>query len=220
MLAAAAASAFVFGLVSPASGQLEQPVVVSDNPADWTPHVIDGRVNALVQIGDTMVAGGTFTQVSDADNGRTLNQSYLFAFDAETGQIDTRFDPRLDGAVEALAVAPDGDVIVGGAFTSVDNAKQDRLAKIDLQQVRVDNSFKGSANDLVQDLAVVGDDLYVAGRFTQVAGADRSGMARLDAGNRRGGRRLQRSVHRRTALRDGSPPVQHRPRRVQARRRR
>ncbi|MFL6179955.1 MAG: hypothetical protein ACJ74E_08905 [Actinomycetes bacterium] len=182
--AAVAASALALGLVpSTASGQQPaQDVVVSANPADWTPQVLDGRVNAMVQIGDTVIAGGTFTKIADAGSNRTINQSYLFAFDATSGAIDSRFDPRLDGDVEALAASPDGkSVIVGGAFTSVDNSKQDHLVKIDLQQVRVDNSFKGSANDLVEEIQVVGNDLYVSGRFTQVAGTDRSGMARLDA---------------------------------------
>ena len=182
--AAVAASALALGLVpTTASGQQPaQDVVVSANPADWTPQVLDGRVNAMVQIGGTVIAGGTFTQIAEADGSPATNQSYLFAFDARSGAIDTRFAPKLNGAVEALAASPDGkSVIVGGAFTSVDNAKQDHLVKIDLQQVRVDNSFKGSANDLVEEIQVVGNDLYVSGRFTQVAGAARSGMARLDA---------------------------------------
>ena len=182
--AAVAASALALGLVpTTASGQQPaQDVVVSANPADWTPQVLDGRVNAMVQIGGTVIAGGTFTQIADAGSNRTINQSYLFAFDANSGAIDSRFDPRLNGDVEALAASPDGkSVIVGGAFTSVDNSKVDHLAKIDLQQVRVDNSFKGSTNDLVEEIQVVGNDLYVSGRFTQVAGVDRSGMARLDA---------------------------------------
>ena len=182
-LAAAAASAFVFGLVpTSASGQLEQPVVVNDNPADWTPHVIDGRVNALVQIGDTMFAGGSFTQVTEPGSNQVIDQPYLFAFDAETGAIDNQFDPELNGQVEGLASSPDGrSLIAGGGFTTVNGSQQDRLVKIIIQQTRVDNSFRGSANDLVQDLHVVGDDLYIAGRFTQVGNTDRSGMARLDA---------------------------------------
>jgi hypothetical protein len=112
-----------------------------------------------------------------------MNQSYLFAFDATSGAIDTRFDPRVNDEVETLAATADGrSVIVGGAFTQIENSKVDRLAVIDLQQVRVDNSFKAAANDIVEEIARVGDDLYVSGRFTQISGIDRSGMARLDAG--------------------------------------
>jgi hypothetical protein len=35
-----------------------QPAVVSSNPADWTPHVLDGKVAAIVQVGNRIVAGG------------------------------------------------------------------------------------------------------------------------------------------------------------------
>ena len=85
--AAVAASALALGLVpTTASGQQPaQDVVVSANPADWTPQVLDGRVNAMVQIGGTVIAGGTFTQIADAGSNRTINQSYLFAFDATSG---------------------------------------------------------------------------------------------------------------------------------------
>ena len=81
-----------------------------------------------------------------------------------------------------MAASADGQsLFVGGAFTRVDTTNQDYLVKIDLQQARVSKSFRGSANDLVQELVVLGDDLYVSGRFTQVGNTDRSGMARLDA---------------------------------------
>ena len=38
-----------------------QTQLVTANPADWTPHVLDGRVNAIVQVGTKVVAGGTFS---------------------------------------------------------------------------------------------------------------------------------------------------------------
>jgi hypothetical protein len=69
-------------------------VVVSSNPADWTPHVLDGKVAAIVQVGDKNVADGQFTQVASAAAPTTaINRSNIFAFDAP---------------VEALTVAPDG----------------------------------------------------------------------------------------------------------------
>src|SRR6187200_811070 len=76
--------------------------VVSADPADWTPWVNNGRVYALVKIGTTMYAGGTFTQVQ-TPNGSTFSRHFLFAFDATTGQISKTFKPTLDGAVNTLA---------------------------------------------------------------------------------------------------------------------
>ena len=33
-------------------------MVVSSNPADWTPRVLDGEVAAIIQVGNKIVAGG------------------------------------------------------------------------------------------------------------------------------------------------------------------
>jgi hypothetical protein len=41
-----------------------RPQIVSSSPADWTPHVLDGRVDAAVQVGNTMIAGGQFTKLN------------------------------------------------------------------------------------------------------------------------------------------------------------
>ena len=68
-----------------------QAVVVSSNPADWTPHVLDGKVAAIVQVGNKMVAGGQFTQVAGAAAPTAaIARSNIFAFDATTGAIDPR----------------------------------------------------------------------------------------------------------------------------------
>ena len=59
--------------------------VVNADPVDWTPHVLDGEVDAVAQVGNLMVIGGTFTQVQDASGGTTYVRPYLAAFDAATG---------------------------------------------------------------------------------------------------------------------------------------
>src|SRR5215831_12818410 len=79
-----------------------QDSVVSANPADWTPWVNNGRVYALVTIGNTMYVGGTFTDVQEP-NASTFPRHYLFAFDLTTGAISKTFKPELDGEVHTLA---------------------------------------------------------------------------------------------------------------------
>ena len=39
--------------------------VVSANPADFTPQVMNGSVNAITQIGNKIIAAGTFTTICD-----------------------------------------------------------------------------------------------------------------------------------------------------------
>ena len=49
---------------SPAAAvQTPESVVVNPDPADWTPDILDGQVNAILQMGSKVIVGGTFTQV-------------------------------------------------------------------------------------------------------------------------------------------------------------
>ncbi len=72
--------------------------VVSANPADVTPHVMNGSVNAITQVGNKIIAAGTFTSVSPAgtfgNTGDDLVRNRIFAFDATTGAIDTGVQPE------------------------------------------------------------------------------------------------------------------------------
>ena len=117
-----------------AAVNVPQAVVVPGNPADWTPHVLDGKVAAIVQIGGKIVAGGQLTKVASAAAPTTaIARSNIFAFDATTGAIDTAFAPVLDGQVEALAAAPDGlHVFAGGSFAKINGVAQKSLVKLRL----------------------------------------------------------------------------------------
>jgi hypothetical protein len=61
LLAGFAALAALLGLLAgPASGvNLAHSVVVSADPANTTPNVLDGQVNAIAQVGGKMIVGGT-----------------------------------------------------------------------------------------------------------------------------------------------------------------
>ena len=90
-----------------------QAAVASANPADWTPHVLDGKVDAVVQVGSKMVAGGLFTRVANAATPTTaIARSNISAFDATTGVVDTAFAPvlrRLPGRQPVRHRRPLGD---------------------------------------------------------------------------------------------------------------
>jgi hypothetical protein len=165
-----------------AAVNVPQAVVVSSNPADWTPHVLDGKVAAIVQVGNRMVAGGQFTQVASAAAPTTaIARSNIFAFDASTGAIDTAFAPVLDGEVESLAVAPDGlHVFAGGRFTRINGVAQKSLVKLRLTDGARITAFKGKTNARVKDMAVSGGRLYIGGTFATVNGVARSALAAVD----------------------------------------
>jgi len=64
--------------------------VVSENPADTTPHIVlNGaqKTYAFEQIGSTMYAGGKFDAVQDPTKTITYARQNFMAFDAETGEL-------------------------------------------------------------------------------------------------------------------------------------
>ncbi len=160
---------------------LEQGVVVSDDPVDYTPHAIDGRVYAITTVGDRVIVGGTFTGVKNAGDPTVLPRNYIFAFNRNTGVIDTGFVPVLDGLVETLAAAPDGtSVFVGGVFANVNGTPNFGLAKLDVSTGQMVPGFSATTAGKVRDLEVSGNTLYVGGDIWSVNGIPRTRMAAVD----------------------------------------
>jgi hypothetical protein len=163
--------------------------VVSANPADTTPNVLDGKVTAILPMGNRIFVGGTFTQVQEVGAGKpVLIHRGLFAFDKVTGAVDNGFladfdvspDTALDRAVEALAPGPDGtSLFVGGTFGGVVNGvpQSSKLVKLSALTGATDAAFNVSVHDAVKDIAVNGTRLFVAGGFTTFNAKPRGGLA-------------------------------------------
>src|SRR5262245_62041808 len=133
--AAAMAGVLALGLgatATPAAAEQWQARVVSQKPFAWTPHVLDGFVQAIAVIGDVAVAGGRFSSVQEASSGKTLNRNNLFAFKLGTGEVLPNFAPRINGFIYALAGGAAGTVYVGGAFNHVNNQNDSGLARLNL----------------------------------------------------------------------------------------
>jgi len=178
---AASLGAVLVALSAPAVAGAVTPndVVVSANPADWTPHVLDGQVKAIVKIGNTMFVGGLFTTVKEP-GGLDTARSNIFAFDATTGAIDPSFAPTLDREVNALAAAPDGGLFVAGRFNTVNGIATKGLVKLDPATGQIVTAFKPRSNGAVFDMQVVGNELVIGGNFTKVTSFLRTVLAAVD----------------------------------------
>lgn len=156
--------------------------VVSDDPGNSTPNVLDGQVHTVVQVGTRMFAGGEFTQVSAQGSTTVVTRRNLVAFSATTGAIDPTFAPEVDGRVEAIAVAPDsGSIYLGGAFETVDGVRSKSVARIDLTTGAPVAGFRTAPlNGVARDITLLGDRLYVAGSFSRVSGMVRPAFTALD----------------------------------------
>lgn len=131
--------------------QTSESVVVSADPADWTPNILDGQVNTILQMGSKVVVCGTFTQVRRAGFSQIFTRNYLFAFDMDTGVIDPNFVPALNAEVEQLAPGPDGtSIFAGGDFSTVNGQSYKKVVRLNLADGSIATSFKANTNGLVQ----------------------------------------------------------------------
>lgn len=163
--------------------EVPQDQTVSADPADITPHVLDGEIFAVAVVGSTVVLGGTFSQAKDAADGSpTVARSNLLSFDRMTGVIRTGFAPVLDGEVRTLAAAADGtSVYVGGKFNQVDGQPAAKLARLDVVTgAKVAGFAPGSIDGPVLDLELAGSRLFVGGNFSKVGSTPRKALAELD----------------------------------------
>ncbi|HRI98738.1 MAG TPA: PKD domain containing protein, partial [Nocardioides sp.] len=162
--------------------------VVSADPVNTTPHVMNGSVDAITQIGNKIIAAGTFTSVSPpstfGNTGDDVVRNRMFAFDATTGAIDPSFNPNFGGDVRSLTT--DGTYIyAGGSFGSVGgNSAIKRVVKLTAAGAVV-SAFNAVPNSGVNEVVVKGSRLYVGGGFTNVkSGAvttTRNRLAALDS---------------------------------------
>ena len=165
-------------------------IVVSPDPADATPHVLDGKVDAILPMGNRIYVGGSFTQVRNADESRVIARAGLFALDPATNKVDETFvanfdvnpDRTADRGVKALAPAPgNNELFVAGEFGTLNGATARKLVKINAVTGSADPGFDVPVSAAVKDLAVRGSRLYLAGNFSSIGGQARGGLAAVDA---------------------------------------
>src|SRR6266852_4801383 len=89
------------------------------------------------------------------------------------------FDPGADRNVKALAVQPDGKIIVGGTFSTLGGGGTGTTTRKRIGRLNPDGtldlSFNPGANDVVDALAVQADGKIVVGGFFTTLGGGGSG---------------------------------------------
>ncbi|MGK5681303.1 PKD domain containing protein [Actinoplanes sp. URMC 104] len=180
LLAAATAVAAAVACAQPAAADMAHSTVVSPNPVDFTPHVLDGTVWSMAVVGDTVVVGGVFTRVADSNRRTTFARKNIFAFGLYDGAV-RGFSPEVDGAVYTLAAGPEGTVYAGGAFKSVNGTAQRGITRLTMGGQRVSAFGAKIGWGDVRALQARGSRLYAAGTFQEINGVRRAGLARLSA---------------------------------------
>jgi len=136
-------------------------------------------VKSIAQIGSRIYMGGKFLQVQQGDGGATYTQSYLAAFDVNTGEWIPTFNPLIDAPVWKVLASPDGTrLLIGGEFTNVNGvAGTTGLAALDPTTGAPVAASSWTANVArtsgvadVRAMAISGSWLYLAGNFTKITG--------------------------------------------------
>lgn len=167
-----------------AAGPVAHDRVVAGVPATNTPDIQDGLPSAIVKIGDRVLVGGSFGSVRDPGGGTLYQRPYLFAFDADTGEVDAGFTPSLGGEVLTLHPGPAPDTVyVGGKFNHAGgNQGWNKLVLMDVTDGTVLTDFRAPPmNGAVASVAEADGRLYVAGKFTHAGADEKRGLATLDA---------------------------------------
>jgi PKD repeat protein len=172
------------GLSAVAPAQAAAPghtTIVSDAPAANTPAVDNGEVDAIVQVGSTVVVGGTFSSVTPP-GGSAQTRNYIFAFNATTGALISSFAPTLNGSVNELIAGPTANTVyVGGAFTQVNGAAASHITLLNVTTGAVSGGFKAaSTNGVVNTMIYRDGRLFVGGNFTKVGNVAHGGLASLN----------------------------------------
>jgi PKD repeat protein len=171
----------------PAGAAAPSGQIVSADPVNFTPNLVDGDVRSVVQIGDRIFIGGNFTQVKEAGSSTVIDRSRVLAFNATTGKIDDGFKPAADGEVSVLLPSADGkSIYMGGMFTHVDGVARKVLTRVDINTGQPVAGFTPNLDARVKDLRLAGGRLWVAGNFAVADGVARPALATLnpDTGRR------------------------------------
>ena len=144
----------------------------------WSP--ADGIVFSMVQIGDVLIMGGSFTSMVHYPTKVTAPRSRLAAINVKTGAL-LPWTPAANSTVYALAASPDNkSVFVGGAFNRIGTASRVRLAEVSVANGAVTSFAIPAPNGTVRALNLYRGSLYVGGSFWKVGAAKRAGGMALD----------------------------------------
>jgi uncharacterized delta-60 repeat protein len=152
----------------------------SDGAVD--PSLNPGQVNSVtealaVQADGKILVGGHFTVLGG--QGRT-NLARL----NRDGTVDSAFNTGAQydtggGEVRALAIQPDGKILLSGAFNMLGGQSRNGIGRLN-SDGSLDTAFNPGANNFVTALAVQPNQrVVVGGSFTSLAGQNRSYLGRV-----------------------------------------
>jgi uncharacterized delta-60 repeat protein len=138
--------------------------------------------SVAVQADGKILAGGDFVTLAP-NGGAAVTRNHIARLETE-GTLDQTLNLGTLGVgsgLLAIAVQPDGKILLGGDFNSVLGTPRNRIARLNADGT-LDAGFNPNANFDVAAIAVQPDGkIVVGGPFTTIGGQTRNRIARLDA---------------------------------------
>lgn len=139
----------------------------------------NGTIQAiLVLSGDKIIVGGSFVQYNTTSAGRLIRLK-------ANGLPDPAFNPGgagADNVIRALAVQPNGKILIGGSFSQYNTSAKGKIARLQSNGT-IDVSFNSTgsgANDIVRAIALQTDGkIVIGGNFVQYNTSAANRIARL-----------------------------------------
>jgi uncharacterized delta-60 repeat protein len=135
--------------------------------------------------GKVVIAGG-FTSVNNVFRNRIARLN-------ADGSVDTTFDPGggptndfSSTSISALAIQPDGKILIGGAFTQISGVFRNNIARLNSDgsldaDFNQDTGVSGLGQTPISALTIQPDGkILIGGSFFQAFGAPRNSLARLN----------------------------------------
>ena len=144
-------------------------------------------VSTVCDEGDgKLLIGGTFTQTYPENDLTAIATPYCARVNAD-GSVDQTFIPSPDQAVNAIAVQSDGDIILGGYFTSLSPGDtfsptpRMYIARVNMFGVPDSTVAPDDAGTVFATLTLPNGQYLVGGTFLSIGGLTRNFFARLNA---------------------------------------
>jgi hypothetical protein len=172
VIAVAAAFLLLLGTTAAHATIAQKPDYPAVGTTAWG---ANGRVWAIVRIGDVVYLGGSFSQAVRSD-GLTRPRNDLMAVSVTTGTL-LPWAPSVSGIVFSIAVHA-STLFVGGDFSSVNGTPRSNFAAIDTSG-NVEDWHLNTTNQ-IRAVTFSNGTLYLGGQFNYVEGQTRIRLAAAD----------------------------------------
>ncbi len=150
--------------------------------------------SVAVQGDGKILIGGYFSTLQPNASTTITSSNYLARFNSD-GSLDSSFQPNPNAGITSLQVQTNGQILVGGVFTTISNAARNHVARLNTDGT-IDTTFDPSPDGAINTAVPLPDgtvllggsfstlqaagSIYVAGLFNNVGGITAHNIALLN----------------------------------------